>query len=261
MLLTRPKAPNQPRRGGGGPLSTRGGTVLVAMLLSLVAGAALLVFLRQYREDVTSSDRTRVLVAASLVPEGTPGNVVLEKKMYRIAHVRTDDVRDGALTDPSDLDGKAIKADVFPGHQIALDDLTDASGKVGTHLSDFQRAMTVPVDASHGMLKKIEPGDRVDVITTSDSNTGGVTVATVAARDVLVLDMPETDSSSAGRQEPVTIRVPDQASQTIAAAADGGKVWLVLRPAVGARSHGTDATVNTGSFKAHVDINAKVEGN
>src|SRR4051812_28753068 len=123
MLLTRPKSPSPPRRGGGGPLSTRGGTVLVAMLLSLVAGAALLVFLRQYREDVTSSDRTRVVVAASLVPKGTPGNVLLEKKMYRLARVRTDDVRAGALTDPSDLDGKAVKADVFPGHQIAVGDL------------------------------------------------------------------------------------------------------------------------------------------
>jgi hypothetical protein len=77
MLLTRPKSPSPPRPGGGGPLSSRGGTLLVAAMLSLLAGAALLVFLRQYREDVTSTDRARVLVAASLVPKGTPGDVIL----------------------------------------------------------------------------------------------------------------------------------------------------------------------------------------
>src|SRR3954462_11542643 len=103
MLLTRPKSPTTPRTGGGGggPLSTRGGTLLVAALLSLLAGMALLVFLRQYREDVTSSDRARVLVAASVIPKGTTGEVLLEKKLYRVAQVRADDLRDGAINDPS----------------------------------------------------------------------------------------------------------------------------------------------------------------
>src|ERR671921_275576 len=98
MLLTRPKAPTPPRRGGGGPLSSRRGTIMIAALLSLLAGAALLVFLRQYREDVTSPDRARVVVAANLLPKGTPGDIVLERRMYRVARVRTDDLRDGAVT-------------------------------------------------------------------------------------------------------------------------------------------------------------------
>jgi Flp pilus assembly protein CpaB len=263
MLLTRPKSPTPPRRGGGGPLSSRGGTLLVAALLSLLAGAALLVFLRQYREDVTSSDRVRVVVAASLVPKGTPGDVVLEKRMYRIARIRSDDVRGGALTDPADLKGQAVTSDVFPGHQLTLDDLDEAKGKLPSHLAAYDRAMTVPVDRAHGMVGKIEEGDRVDVITTTDSQSGGVTIATVAVRDALVMAVPSGDSSSnATRQEQVTIRVPDRAAQTIAAAADGGKVWLVLRPPVGARSRGPDATAtgaaNGQPLNADIDISARV---
>jgi Flp pilus assembly protein CpaB len=261
MLLTRPKSPSSPRRGGGGPLSSRGGTLLVAALLSLLAGAALLVFLRQYREDVTSSDRARVVVAASLVPKGTPGDVILEKRMYRIARVRTDDVRDGALTDPADLKGKAVTSDVFPGHQVTVSDLDDAEGKLPSHLADYDRAMTVPVDRAHGMVGKIGEGDRVDVITTTDSQTGGVTIATVAVRGALVLAVPDGDGSgNASRQEQVTLRVPDRAAQTIAAAADGGKVWLVLRPPVGARSNRSDATA-TGAMNGkplNADINVQV---
>jgi Flp pilus assembly protein CpaB len=263
MLLTRPKSPSPPRRGGGGPLSSRGGTLLVAALLSVIAGAALLVFLRQYREDVSSSDRARVVVAASLVPKGTPGDVILEKRMYRIARIRTDDVRDGALTDPADLKGKAVTSDVFPGHQLTLGDLDDAKGKLPSHLADYDRAMTVPVDRAHGMVGKIDEGDRVDVITTTDSQTGGVTIAAVAVRNALVLAVPDGDGGgNSGRIEQVTIRVPDRAAQTIAAASDGGKVWLILRPPVGARSRGRDATatgaVNGQPLNADISIDARV---
>jgi Flp pilus assembly protein CpaB len=264
MLLTRPKSPAGPRSGGaGGPLSTRGGTLLVAALLSLLAGMALLVFLRQYREDVASSDRARVLVAASLIPKGTAGDVLLEKKLYRVARVREDDLRDGAVTDPSDLKGRAVTADVFPGHQLKASDFEEADGKIGTRLADYQRAITVPVDRAHGMVGKIEPGDRVDVITTTDSGTGAMTVATVAVKGALVLAVPDGDGSgTAGRQEQVTIRVPDRAAAAIAASADGGKVWLVLRPSVGARSSSPDAVLNGISngqpIDADVDISARV---
>src|SRR6185503_10786537 len=154
---------------------SRGGTLLVAALLSLLAGAALLVFLRQYREDVTSSDRARVVVAASLVPKGTSGDVILEKRMYRVAPVREDDVRDGAITDPNDLKGQVVTSDVFPGHQLTLSDLSEAKGELSAKLTEYDRAMTVPVDRSHGMVGKLEVGDRVDVITSSDSSAGGLT--------------------------------------------------------------------------------------
>lgn len=239
MLLTRPKSPSPPRRGGGGPLSSRGGTLLVAALLSLLAGAALLVFLRQYREDVTSSDRARVVVAASLVPKGTSGDVILEKRMYRIAPVREDDVRDGAITDPNDLKGQVVTSDVFPGHQLTLGDLSEAKGELSAKLTEYDRAMTVPVDRAHGMVGKLAVGDRVDVITTTDSQTGGLVVATIVVRNAPVLAVPDSQGNNATRQEPVTIRVPDPTQAIIAAGADDGKVWLVLRPPVGARAHTT----------------------
>jgi Flp pilus assembly protein CpaB len=264
MLLTRPKSPSAPRRGsgGGGPLSTRGGTVLVAALLSLVAGAVLLVFLRQYRDDVGSSERVRVVVAASLLPKGTRGDVVLEKRLYRVARVREDDLRSGALTDPADLSAKAVTDDVFPGHQLTLGDLKDTDNEISTRLSDYQRAMTVPVDKAHGMIGKIERGDRVDVLTTGDSAGGGVTIATVALRDALVLGVPDSGDSS--RTQQVTLRVPDRAAATIAAASDNGEVWLVLRPPLGARSHATPDATATGAtpdgepLNADIDISARV---
>jgi len=221
----------------GGPLSSRGGTLLVAALLSLVAGAALLIFLRQYRDDLTASDGVQVLVAKSLIPKGTTGEVVAETTRYRLARVKKSQLAHGAITDPEGLEGKAAKKDLFPGHQLTQDDFEGADGSVGSKLTGFDRAMSVPVDKAHGMTGRIRVGDRVDVIISQDAGAGLVTLASVAARNVLVLSVPDSDGSGvSARKEQVTLRVPDGAAPTIAAAADGGEVWLILRPAVGARA-------------------------
>jgi Flp pilus assembly protein CpaB len=247
MLMTKPKSPksSSPTRMGG-PLSSRGGTLMVAALLSLVAGVALLIFLRQYRDDLTASDGVQVLVAKSLVPKGTTGEVVAETRRYRLARVKKSQLADGAITDPEALEGKAAKKDLFPGHQLTYDDFENADSSVGSTLSGFDRAMSVPVDKAHGMTGRIRAGDRVDVIVSQDAGAGLQSVATVAARNVLVLSVPDSDGSGVtGRKEQATIRVPDGATPTIAAAADGGEVWLILRPAVGARAQAAVVTPRT----------------
>jgi Flp pilus assembly protein CpaB len=258
MLLTKPKPASQPR--GGGPLSTRGGTILVAALLSLLAGAALLVFLREYREDLTASDGVRVLVAKSLVPHGTPGEIVAESGLYKLARVKKSQLAEGAIVDPKDLEGIVAKKDLFPGHQLTADDFKSADGTIGRRLAGYDRAISVPVDKAHGMLGRIDTGDRVDVITTLDTGAGVATAAQVATRNALVLAMPDVDDGGpSGRKEQVTLRVPDDAVGPIAAAADGGEVWLVLRPAVGARSHESIGRVNrSGGYDAEIKIDATV---
>jgi len=265
MLLTKPKSPSPARSGGGrGPLSSRGGTLIVAALLSLLAAGALLLFLRGYRDDLTGSDGVQVLVARSLVPKGTPGEVVAEKRMYKLAKIKKSQLEEGAITDPDALNKQAATTDLFPGHQLRAEDFEPADDSVRSRLAGFERAMSVPVDGAHGMVGKIDVGDRVDVITTLDTGTGSVTVAQVAARNVLVLGVPDGGSGDTGRQEQVTIRVPDRAVPSIAKAADGGKIWLVLRPAVGARSQTTDAVLegirDGQSIDAQVDIDATVRG-
>ena len=261
MMLTRPKPSSHPRSGGsrsGGPLSTRGGTITVAAILSLLAGIALLVFLREYREDLTASDGVRVVVAQNLIPHGTPGEVVAEKRLYTVRRIKKSELAEGAIVDPADLEGKVAKKDLFPGHQLKAEDFKAAEGEIGRRLSGVERAISVPVDKAHGLLGRIDAGDRVDVITTADSGAGAVTVSTVAARNVLVLAVPEVDDKGASsRKEQVTIRVPDRSAGMIAAASDGGDVWLVLRPAVGAQTQKPDGKGGT-RYNAQINIDATV---
>src|SRR5215211_236995 len=260
MKLTRPPAP---AKRGPGPLSTRNGTLAVAGILALLAGAALLLFLRQYRDDLTGSDPVRVLVARSLVPKGTPGDVVAGEHLYKVVRLRNSQLKPGAITDPEGIVDKVAATDVYPGHQLQAEDFEPSAGKAQNRLSGFQRAMAVPVDAAHGMIGRIDAGDRVDVIVTYENGVGGLTVARIAARNALVLNIPSEPKDGGVRSvtQPVTIRVGDESATEIAGAADGGKVWLVLRPAVGARSHeSTEAIANAlrkGGVKADINIDLK----
>ena len=80
MQLLPTDTPRRPR----GPLSTKNGTFAIAAILALIAAAALLVFLREYRDDLTDSDPVQVLVARSLVPKGTPGELIASQQLYRL---------------------------------------------------------------------------------------------------------------------------------------------------------------------------------
>jgi Flp pilus assembly protein CpaB len=225
-----------PRRSRG-PLSSKNGTFAVAGLLALIAAAALLVFLREYKDDLTDSDPVQVLVARSLVPKGTPGDVIADEQLYKLERVKNSQVEDGAVSDPSEFAGQVLVADVHPGHQLLSSDF--GTGRAAqSSLSGFQRAMTIPVDSDRGMIGDIEAGDRVDVVVTFGNGGIGRGDAKIAARNVLVLSIPGASDDGIGGSDggAATLRVNDRDAAPIAAAVDSGQVWLVLRPAVGARS-------------------------
>ena len=224
-----------PRRSSG-PLSTKRGSFTLAAVLALVAAAALLVFLREYKDDLTGSDPAQVFVAKSVIAKGTPGDVIAGQQLYRLEKVEKSALEDGAITDPDDIAGKVVGKEINPGHQLQSSDFE--SGRTAqAQLSGFQRAMSVPLDASRGLVEDVEAGDRVDVVVTYDNATNGPQAAKVAASNVLVLAMNEGEGGINDDETTATLRVNDNDAAAIAAAVDGGSVWLVLRPAVGARSH------------------------
>jgi Flp pilus assembly protein CpaB len=216
----------------------------------------MLMFLREYRKDLTGSDPVRVLVARSLVPKGTPGDIVAAERLFKIVRVPASERAELAMTDPGDLHDRVAAQDITPGHQLVLGDFEDAADRVGNRLTGYERAMTVPVRQAHGMIGKIEKGDRVDVIVTIEAGAVGLASARMAARNVLVLDVPAKADNA--EQQPATIRVSDEEAVQIAAGADGGEVWLVLRPAIRARSHSSagiaGALRNGGTVKADINI-------
>jgi Flp pilus assembly protein CpaB len=236
-----PKKPPQ-RREARGILSTRGGTTLVAVISALVAAAVLMIFLNQYRDSVKDGNKTAtVLVAKNLIESGSSGDVVAEDSMFQTTTVKKDELKDGAISDPSSLKGTVATADVYPGEQLLAKQFTKSKARPFNRLRGLDRAIAVPLDEAHGMVGDVQTGDRVDVLAGIGLEANGANsrpTLSVLARDLLVLKAPDKPKVGVGAQnstQPVMLRATDRETAQIAFAADVGKVWLVARAKVGSK--------------------------
>jgi pilus assembly protein CpaB len=222
-------------------LSTRRGTTILAAASALLAAGVLLIFLNQYRESVgVADDVSTVLVAKSLIEKGSPGDVIAEDTLFQTTQVKKDDLKDGAISDPSSLKGTIATTDVFPGEQLVSGEFVKATPTMINRLRGFDRAIAIPLDEAHGMIGNIKSGDHVDVLAGIGLQQGAAqnrrATLRVIVHNAYVLKAPDkAGGGAAGNTKPVVLRVSDRKASEIAFAADIGKVWLVARPKVGAR--------------------------
>jgi pilus assembly protein CpaB len=225
--------------GSGKLLSTRRGTIIVAVLAGVAALALLLVFMSNYRNSVAGTAPVKALVAGHLIESGTSGNVVADGKLFDFKSIPEDQLSDGAFTDPGALVGKTATKDIYPGQQLTAGDFAAGADPITAELSGTDRAISVPVDTAHGNVGQVEEGSRVDVLGgVNAAITGGQAqpILNILARDVLVLKAPDSAPSSgvgtstASRNQQVVLRVSDLEASRIALASDQGDVWLTIRP-------------------------------
>jgi len=223
---------------GGGPLSTKHGSIAAACVAAVVAGLLIVFFLQQYRADVNKDGvPTPVLVAQELIERGASGDAAGAQGLFKSADVPRDQLKKGAVADPSTLRGKVAVTEILPGQQLTAADFKPAGSAIVTKLAADQRAIAVSLDSAHGLSGKLRSGDHVDVLTgfKIDSDVGGGRpVLRMLMQDVLVLDTPSKEKGAAvggaNATSDVTLRVPTNAAAKIAFAADNGQIWLVLRP-------------------------------
>ena len=224
-------------------LSTRGGTVALGGAAAVMAAFVLLLYLNQYRSSVSAdSEPVTVLVARTLIEKGMPGDVVGLKRLFESDEAPKSQVKDGAITDPSTLRGRVAVEDIYPGQQLTVADFAGTTDAIGAKLAGKHRAIAVPLDTARGLVGRIEPGDRVDVLAGFNvlGNTAGGQgrpVVKVMMQDALVLDAPAQTAAglaAANQTANVVLRVNRDQATEIAWAVDNGKIWLVLRPRAGA---------------------------
>jgi Flp pilus assembly protein CpaB len=237
------RPPKQPRRDLAKLVSTRRGAALVAAASAVLAAVILLVFLAQYRKSVNGNqDAVTVLVAKSLIEKGSSGTVIAENSIFQTARVKKADLKNGAIADPANLRGKVASDDIYPGEQLVTTDFAPATGGVRDHISGNQRGISIPLDNAHGMIGAIQAGDHVDVLYLSGTNGPGAAgqgrdVLVTLLRDLQVLRAPKAPRGTMGGagSQSVVLRATDAQAAKLAFASDNGKVWLVLRPKVGAK--------------------------
>jgi Flp pilus assembly protein CpaB len=217
-------------------LSTRRGTFIVGGIAAALAAIVLLVYLSRYRDSINAANQqATVLVARQLIQQGSPGEIVASTHQFQVAQLTEKELKTGALTDPSALRGMVAAHDIFPGQQLTTADFVPtAVNSIQTKLTGDDRAVSVPVDAAHGLIGQISEGDHVDVYVglNVQSPRGTIPVLRQLLSDVLVLRAPGTGATGSGN---IVLRAPGPGAAALAFGADNGKLWVVLRPASGAQ--------------------------
>jgi Flp pilus assembly protein CpaB len=224
---------------------TRGGAVLIGGVAAVLAAILLVVYLHSYRSSVDSGTRpTTVLVAKSLVPRGTSGTLIAQEGLYQVTTVPKDQLKDLAIADPAALNDRVTAVDVYPGQQLTQNDFTtEGANSIPSQITGDKRAIAVPLDSAHGLVGQLQAGDHVDVYVglSQPGTVGGGAAALIKllASNVLVLSAPAagtsgTINSSSGSSNAI-LRVKASNAAKFAYAADNGRLWLILRPQVGAK--------------------------
>ena len=216
-------------------LSSRRGTLLFGGAAALLAAIILIVYLKNYRSSVKGSNATfSVLVAKNLIQKGAPGNLVASHQQFQVATFHKPELEIGAIRDPSALRDLVATHDIYPGQQLTLSDFAAAPpNTIQTQLTGSLRAISVPFDTSHGLTGEIQPGDHVDVYVFENVQGPGGSQNWLKQlmQNALVL-RTATPGASSGT---VVLRANAVQAAEMAFAADTGKLWLVLRPASGAK--------------------------
>jgi Flp pilus assembly protein CpaB len=222
--------------------SSRGGTLAVAALAAVLAGASILVYLNRYRHSIRAEGApVTVLVANKIIQKGTPGTAVAEQGLFRPATVRESQLRNGAFSDPASLRGQVATRDIVRGQQLTTAEFTSAGGSVASTLTGSERVISVPVDSAHGLIGSIQKGDHVDVFAgfNVSSNLGGQArpMLRLIAQNIPVVGVGST-AGNLGNNATTNVSLEARPRQVaeLAFTADNGKLWLVVRPPNGAKA-------------------------
>ena len=227
-------------------LSTREGTLTLAVLAAVIAAGVLMVFISGYKRSLdATAEPVTVLVAKDRLPKGSSGDLIAQKGLFQATALKREQVKEGAITDPASLRAQVAKHEIVRGQQLTVADFAKPSDPILSKLDDRSRAVSVPLDAAHGLIGQVQAGDRVDVYAGFQVQPEGATrprpVLRVLLQDVEVLSAPpvgdENGKAMGGSTETqnVVLRVEDDDAPQLAFSSDNGKVWIVLRPQAGAK--------------------------
>jgi Flp pilus assembly protein CpaB len=213
--------------------SSRSWAIAVGIGAALLAGLLLLLYLDRYRDSVAGdSARSSVLVARALILQGTSGDVVASDQRYQVAEIQNKELKSGAVTDPSYLNGRVATTDIYPGQQITSSDFSsDTTNAVDTQITGTERAISVSVDNVHGSLSQLEAGDRVDVYVAVGADDEGASDEVRLFRpDVTVLAVPSQEENGT-----LMLKINTRDAAEWAFLADNSQMTFVIRPIAGVR--------------------------
>jgi Flp pilus assembly protein CpaB len=145
-------------------LATRQGALVLALICAACAAGILVFALGQYKTQVQppAAVQATVLVATAQIPQGTAGNVISARGLYKSTPIVATQVQPGAVSDASLLAGKVATTNIVAGQQLTTADFSGPIGVTGL-LTPDQRAIALNISESPGATDILQAGQRVDI--------------------------------------------------------------------------------------------------
>jgi pilus assembly protein CpaB len=197
----------------GGMLATRQGALVLALLCAACAAGILMFALGQYKSGLKTTTQTvqaTVLVATAQIPQGTAGNVVAARGLYKSTPIVATQLQPGAVSDAATLAGKVATTNILPGQQLTQTDFSAPTGVIGL-LTPDQRAVALNISESPGATDILQAGDRVDVYATF-----GPKMVLLDSNIAVVKPAGGTASTSSGSAQPAAAAPASASTSTTA---------------------------------------------
>ena len=237
-----------------------------AIVLAAVAGIG--VYLYASNADNRAADNAHfvnALVATSDIAKGTTGEEAIQAGLIAREKVAKSSIPPSIVTNINDLTNKIAAGRIDTKQFITTTTFVSADdGAGGAFANAIARqdlvAVSVNVDAERGVANQIQPGDHVDIATSSVDESGNSTT-TYLLQDVKVLAVgsltvqqqqstQSSDTASAQTQPTglLTFEVTSEDALRVIDANNGNsKMYLVLLPPRLGSGGGGTATAATGS--------------
>jgi Flp pilus assembly protein CpaB len=213
---------------GQGVLGTPKRAIIAGVGALVLAAILLFAYLNHYRNSVKGAAAPiTVLVAKKFIPKGTSALALAQSDLFAPTAIPKSQLKEGAVTDAAALHGEVSLTDVFPGQQLTTVDfgISATSSALSGVLTGTQRAISIPLDASHGISPQTQTGDHVDVYV----QIGGAMA--LLSSNVFVLAAPNqiADETTAPVSANYVFRIPTKQVARFLYAAGNGTLWLALR--------------------------------
>lgn len=216
--------------------------LIIVIAISIAFAAALLAynkFQNQNKPTIVEEglgDTLQIAVAKLDLPWGT----LIEKGMIRMEPYLKESLPSGYFAEQHVLEGRTLIYPVSINEPIFESSLapTSASGGIAAVLSPKKRAMSVKVNKVIGISGFISPGNRVDVLVTTQRkrvNSTPLHITKTVLENILVLaigsEMGKNNKQDKTQKavDVITLEVTPEEGETLALATNSGTVQLALR--------------------------------
>ena len=196
--------------------------------------------------EVTEIPTKKVVVAATDILSYT----IIQENMLKVEDIPESITLQNVITNPSDIVGKPARVDILKGDLITLRKIyrdTEHAGFTGLIPPDC-RAVSIGISDITGVSGFINPGDYVDVMLISESNSNLISEVILQNVMLLAIDRNASPADTAiindnsdgkattsivnrnGAPSTATLALHMDEIMRVATAARRGTIYLVLRP-------------------------------